>query len=434
MKFLHEQLDNGLDIIAEITDAALSTSVGFFVKTGARDESNDLWGASHFLEHMVFKGTHDLSADEINRRFDWMGASANAFTSEEDTVYHAAVLPEQQVEATSLLARMMRPALRAEDFATEKLVILEEIRMYDDQPPFGADDRCRAAFFGSHPLARSVLGTVESIEALSVEAMRDYHRRRYAPGTIVLAASGAVNFNELVESARRFCGDWEPMASPPRRVPFEPRPAGSSSSLEYITRPTASLEYAVRLSAGPAGDNADRFASKLLATILGDDSGSRLYWSLVDSGEAEHASCHHYDFLDAGLFGTQLSCDAKDVVELLARIQDIYQDAAGQAALGRDGAGVGISAAELEQARNKLAGRVVLGGERPQRRLFSIGVEWAHKGSYRSVSDDLQIVEKIDLDDIRRVLDRWPLDGPSTTVLAGPYPAATSIEQPAAAE
>ena len=98
----------------------------------------------------MFKGTADISADEINRRFDWMGASANAFTSEEDTVYHAAVLPEQQHEATALLARMMRPALRENDFATEKLVILEEIRMYDDQPPFGADDRCRASFFGRH--------------------------------------------------------------------------------------------------------------------------------------------------------------------------------------------------------------------------------------------------------------------------------------------
>ena len=218
MKFLHERLDNGLDIVAEVTDTALSTSIGFFVKTGARDETDVEWGVSHFLEHMVFKGTHDLSADEINRRFDWMGASANAFTSEEDTAYHAAVLPEQQLEVTALLARMMRPALREEDFDTEKKVIVEEIRMYDDQPPFGADDRCRAAFFGQHPLARSVLGTVESIEGMPVEVMRDYHRRRYSPGNIVLAATGAVDFPLLVESARRWCGDWEPFAVPHRRV------------------------------------------------------------------------------------------------------------------------------------------------------------------------------------------------------------------------
>ncbi|MFM8703091.1 MAG: M16 family metallopeptidase [Planctomycetia bacterium] len=324
MRFLRERLDNGLEVIAEVTDGALSTSIGFFVRTGARDESDDVWGVSHFLEHMIFKGTADLPADEINRRFDWMGASANAFTSEEDTVYHAAVLPSQQHEAVDLLARMMRPALREEDFDTEKLVILEEIRMYDDQPPFGADDRCRAAFFGRHPLARSVLGTVESIQALPVEAMRDYHLRRYSPGNIVLAATGAVDFPALVASARRLCGDWEPHPTPNRRQPCPPPVADRQ---EYIVRPTATLEYAVRMSAGPAGDDDDRFAAKLLSVALGDDSGSRLYWALVDSGEAEQASCHHHDFLDAGLMITQLSCDADEVTPLLTRILDVYREA-----------------------------------------------------------------------------------------------------------
>jgi len=415
MRFLRERLDNGLEIIAEVTDGALSTSVGFFVRTGARDESDDLWGASHFLEHMVFKGTADLSADEINRRFDWMGASANAFTSEEDTVYHAAVLPSQQHEAVDLLARMMRPALRDTDFNTEKLVILEEIRMYDDQPPFGADDRCRSVFFGQHPLARSVLGTVESIQALPVEAMREYHRRRYSPGNIVLTATGAVDFAALVESAKRLCGGWEPGDTPDRR---QPAAALSRDHVEYIVRPTATLEYAVRMSAGPAGDDNDRFAAKLLAVALGDDSGSRLYWSLVDSGEAEHASCHHHDFLDSGLMITQLSCDATEVAPLLSRIIDVYRDAATG----------GISPKEFAQARNKLAGRVVLEGERPRRRLFHVGLEWAHGGVYRSVADNLRIVEELSVDDLERVLARWPLDGPGVTVLAGPAGAEPSSQ------
>jgi len=416
MRFRHERLANGLDVIAEVTDGGLSTSVGFFVKTGARDETDALWGASHFLEHMIFKGTTDLSGDEINRRFDWMGAAANAFTSEEDTVYHAAVLPEQQHEAVSLLARMMRPALREEDFQTEKLVILEEIRMYDDQPPFGADDRCRAAYFAGHPLARSVLGTIDSITALDVDAMRDYHRRRYAPDNIVLAATGAVDFAALVESARRHCGDWEPQPRPPRTVPPQACPPAGRSVVETITRPGAALEYAVRMSCGPDGNDDDRFPAKMLAMTLGDDSGSRLYWALVDGGDAEHASLHHHDFLDAGVFGTQLSCDADDVEPLLGRIVEMYGEA------GR----LGIAAAELEQARNKLAGRVVLGGERPRRRLFGVGLEWAHSGRYRSVADDLAIVERISLDDVHRVLARWPLDGPAATVLAGPH-AATSV-------
>jgi len=410
VKFLHERLPNGLDVIAEVTDAALSTSVGFFVRTGARDETDAEWGVSHFLEHMVFKGTHDLSADEINRRFDWMGASANAFTSEEDTCYHAAVLPEQQVEVTGLLARMMRPALREDDFDTEKKVIVEEIRMYDDQPPFGADDRCRATFFGRHPLSRSVLGTVQSIESMPVETMRDYHRRRYSPGNIVLAATGAVDFPTLVESARRWCGDWEPIAVPPRRVPAASHPPAGAPPLEHVTRSTSTLEYAVRMSDGPTGDDEDRFAAKLLAAILGDTSGSRLYWALVDTGEAEQASCHHQDFLDAGLFATQLSCDPEDAPRLLGRILEVY----GEAATG------GIGRSELEQNRNKLAGRWVLLGERPRRRLFDVGPEWAHSGTYRSVADDLRTIESLSLDDVHRVLARWPLHGPGTTVLAGP--------------
>ncbi len=406
MPFLHERFENGLEVVAETSPSALSTSVGFFVKTGSRDETDALWGASHFLEHMIFKGTSDLSGDEINRRFDGMGASANAFTSEEDTVYYAVVLPEQQGEVVDLLARMMRPALREEDFTTEKLVILEEIRMYDDQPPFGADERCRAAFFGGHPLARSVLGTVESIEALPVEAMRDYHHRRYAPGNMVLAATGAVDFPALVASARRLCGDWEPQPCPDRIVV----PGDTRDSLAHIVRPSAALEYAVRVSAGPDERSPDRFAAKLLAAVLGDSSGSRLYWSLVDSGDAEQASLHHHEFLDAGLFVTQLSCDADDVDDLLARILAMYDEAATQ----------GIAGSEFEQARNKVASRVVLSGERPRRRLFEVGGEWAHSSTYRSVADSLRIVESLSRDDLHRVLADFSLGGPSATVLAGP--------------
>jgi predicted Zn-dependent peptidase len=406
--FLHERLANGLDVIAEASDSAVSTSVGFFVLTGARDESDDLWGTSHFLEHMVFKGTFDISGDEINHRFDAMGAAANAFTSEEDTVYYATVLPAQQDEAVELLARMMRPALREEDFETERLVILEEIRMYDDQPPFGADDRCRAAFFGHHPLARSVLGSADSIRALPVDAMRAYHRRRYAPGTMVLAASGAVDFPALVASAQRLCGDWEPVPPSTRLVPNAPRRA-ARPGIERIVRPQASLGYAVSMVAGPGEHDPDRHAARLLAILLGDSSGSRLYWELVDSGEAEHAACGHDDFLDAGLFVTQLSCDPEDVMPLLERIADVYATAS------RD-----IAPAEFERARNKLAARVVLGGERPRRRLFEAGLDWAHTRTHRSVADTLGIVESLSLDDVRRVLAAWPLDTPAATVVAGP--------------
>ena len=407
MQFRHEQLPNGLDIVAEVSEAAHSASLGFFVKTGARDEHESISGVSHFLEHMVFKGTDTLSAEDINLRFDSMGASSNAFTSEEDTVYYAAVLPEKQHDALELLSAMMRPALREDDFITEKQVILEEIKMYDDQPPFGADDRCRALFFKNHPLAQSVLGSTSSIESLQVEAMREYHQQRYSSNNLVLAASGAVDFESLVKSAHRLCGEWKPSPPSNRKVSF------SSSQCEavtdVITREQAALEYAVRMSPGPAEDTNDRFAAKLLAMIIGDDSGSRLYWDLVDSGRAEHAACHHHDFLDAGIFVTQLSCEPETTHSLLDRIVEIYQ-----------GAEDDLSTNEVDQARNKLLSRVVLAGERPRQRLFSLGLEWAHLSRYRSVSDDLATLDTISREDLHRILAEWHLPASSSTVLAGP--------------
>ena len=407
MQFRHEQLPNGLDIIAEVSESAHSASLGFFVKTGARDEHDSISGASHFLEHMVFKGTDTLSAEDINLRFDSMGASANAFTSEEDTVYYAAVLPEKQHAAIELLAAMMRPALREDDFITEKQVILEEIKMYDDQPPFGADDQCRALFFKDHPLARSVLGTESSIEALPVEAMRSYHQERYSADNLVLAASGAVDFDSLITSARQLCSSWQSISHCNRKVPFSTTP--SEAITDVITRDQAALEYAVRMSPGPAEDTSDRFAAKLLAVVLGDDSGSRLYWDLVDSGKAEHAACHHHDFLDAGVFVTQLSCEPEATQALLNRVIEIYEAAT-----------KGLTDSEVEQARNKLLSRVVLAGERPRQRLFSLGLEWAHLGRYRSVGDDLTTLDTISREDLHRILCEWQLTQSSTTVLAGP--------------
>ncbi len=212
MEFLRHALANGLEIVAECNDAAYSTALGFFVNTGARDENDAIAGVSHFLEHMAFKGTPSRSADDVNREFDEMGAHYNAFTNEENTVFYAAVLPEHQDRVVDLLADILRPSLRVDDFNTEKQVILEEIQMYDDQPPFGADDKCRALHFGSHPLGHSVLGTSKSVAELPVEAMLDYFRHRYSPGNIVLCGAGRIDFDRLVRLAQRRCGDWPPLA------------------------------------------------------------------------------------------------------------------------------------------------------------------------------------------------------------------------------
>src|SRR5437870_6659801 len=167
MSFQKHVLPNGLTIIGEISPSARSVACGFFVKTGSRDETPQECGVSHFLEHMVFKGTPHRTALQVNYDFDKIGASYNAFTSEENTVFYAAILPEYQPQAMDILADILRPSLRGDDFEMEKKVIIEEIGMYEDQPMWCAYDLAKKAFFADHPLGNSILGSAASVAGLT---------------------------------------------------------------------------------------------------------------------------------------------------------------------------------------------------------------------------------------------------------------------------
>lgn len=404
MEFCSHTLPNGLEIVAEVNPEAHSSALGFFVQTGARDETAELAGVSHFLEHMVFKGTPSRSAEDVNREFDEMGAHYNAFTSEENTVYYAAVLPEFQTRTVELWSDVMRPSLREGDFDTEKQVIIEEIRMYDDQPPFGADDKCRALFFGAHPLGHSVLGTAQTVGGLLVDQMRDYFRRRYSPGNMALVGSGKIDFDLLVRDAEACCGQWQPAES--GRPVAAARP---QTGFQTVHKPQATQQYAVEFAAGPAATDADRYAAKILATVIGDDSGSRFYWDLIDPGRAEQASLGHQDYLGTGVFLTYLCSPPELAAENLARIRAIFRQVEAE----------GITAEELALAKNKVQSRVVLGSERPRGRLFTVGANWTQRREYRTVADDLRAVEAITLDEIAAVLRKYPLSA-SATVAIGP--------------
>jgi len=404
VEFRNHVLDNGLQIVAECNDEAHSSAVGFFVNTGSRDETDAVAGVSHFLEHMMFKGTPSRSADDVNREFDEMGAHYNAFTNEENTVYYAAVLPEHLHWAVELLGDMMRPSLREDDFDTEKKVILEEIRMYEDQPPFCADDKARAEYFGDHPLGRSVLGTEQTIGDLSVEQMREYFRGRYSPGNITLAAAGKIDFPALVEAVEKRCGPWEAVESS-RTV----EPAEANSKFVVLNKEIATQQYVLQLCPGPSATDDDRYAAKLLSAILGDDSGSRLYWELVDPGLAEHAALSHHEYAGSGVMLTYMCCDPPHAADNLQRILDVYR----RAETG------GITAEELETAKSKMLSRVVLSSERPRGRLFTVGSNWAYRRKYVSVDEDLELISAIDQQQIAAVLKRYPLSQ-NTTVTIGP--------------
>ncbi len=411
MEFLKHTLANGLEIVGEVNGNARSVAMGFFVQAGSRDERERISGVSHFLEHMAFKGTPTRTALDVNREFDEMGARYNASTSEETTLYYAAVIPECQDRAVRLLADILRPSLREDDFETEKQVILEEIRVYEDQPPFGADEKCKAAYFGSHPLGKSVLGTADSVTALTAEAMRDYFQQRYSPSNIVLAAAGRIDFDSLVGAVEDGCGGWARFDASRSVLPADP-----NQGFLTLHKPESMQQYMVQMSDGPAGSEKDRYAAKLLARILGDDSGSRLYWALADPGLAEHAVLRHYEYLGTGLFVTYMSCDPERTADNLQVILDVYRGAE------KDG----FAEEELAQAKSKVSSRVVLSSERPIGRLSYVGNEWIQHRRYRSAREVLDTIASIRVEDVRGILQRYPLSR-NTTVTIGPL---AVVEQP----
>ena len=404
--FRQRTLENGLEIIAECNEDAYSLATGFFVKTGARDESDDIAGVSHFLEHMMFKGTPTRSAADVNRELDELGAYANAYTSEETTCYYAVLLPELQDRAIDLLGDILRPSLRQEDFDIEKQVIIEEIRMYDDQPPYGADEKLRELFFGDHPLKRSVLGTCESIERLTAEQMREYFERRYSPGNIVLAAAGNVDFNALVQKADKRCGHWKPYETlrELRRPIVRP-------GTHLMHKESAVQQYVMRFFDGVGGNesNRDRYAAYLLSHVIGDEVGSRLYWELLDPGHADSCGFSVIEYTDTGVYVMALSCAPEKVRENMQRIEAILEDIQSH----------GISEEELVRNRTKVLSRSVLANESPSNRLFTFGNEWLQERKYYTIREELDFVRNVTIDDVNAVLAKYPFQNPCT-ISVGP--------------
>jgi predicted Zn-dependent peptidase len=411
MQFRHLTLDNGLEVIAELSDAALSVAAGFFVKTGSRDESRELAGVSHFLEHMTFKGTERRDAVAVNRDFDRVGAKHNAQTSEEDTFYHVACLPEYLPQSFDVLADILRPMLRRGDFETEKQVIIEEIRMYLDNPMSVAYEAAKSAHFGAHPLGNSILGTVESITALEADQMRDYFARRYTPSNMVLAFAGNAEWERLVDLAQTHCQAWH--GAPATRNTTAFRGAGS---FRAIGRADDQQQTVVAVCSGPPLESADRYAAHLLATILGDHTGSRLYWALIDPGLADGAEVSYQDYNQAGAYFTFLSCDPDSTEANVGRIAEVYKSTNAH----------GITDEELAQAKNKVLARVVLRSERPMGRLASLGFHWMYRRAYIPVADELEAFGRVTREDLRRLLADWPF-WPLAIVSVGP---AAGIQPP----
>ena len=390
MNFEHRQLDNGLTIIGEVNPNAQSTAVGFFVRTGARDETPEINGVSHFLEHMLFKGTETLSALEVNNAFDRLGAKFNAFTSEENTVFYAAVLPEYLMDVSSLWMQLMRPSLRNDDFTIEKNVILEEIAMYKDLPQFEVMDQARALHFGSHPCSYSVLGTNESISSLTADQMREYFARRYAPNNITLACCGNFDFDNLCRLSDQRCSGWKAMET----VRNVEDTSGTFKS-QHVANENLVRQHICLLSPAVSMQDPRRYAASLLGEIIGDDSGSRYYWALTEPALAEVASMQCESMDGTGVFYSYICCDPDNTSRVLGVVQELFEELRNN----------GISEAELEAARNKTLSALTIKCEQPMGRLVSLGFNWVYNHQYRSVKEDVDVVHAVTLDEISNLIE-----------------------------
>ena len=388
------RLANGLEIQAEVVADAHTAAIGFFVRTGARDEPTELMGVSHFLEHMMFKGSERRRAEDVNRAFDDIGAAHNAFTSTELTAYHAHVLPEALPEALDVLADIMRPSLRAADLEEERGVILEEIAMYADQPFWVGYETMMERLYAGHTLAHRVLGTRETVGAIARDAMAAYFESRYSSDNTVLVAAGKVDFDALVAEAERLCGHWRPSAPTREHPAWTPAPSDTRVRLSNTAR-------AYILLAWPAPDIRDdlRYAAGLLMHVLGGGDGSRLHWALVETGLAEEASASYDGHDGVGESTIFAVCDPDKVDEIEAIMRRELAALVGS-----------LTEDDLLRARARIATGAAAAAERPAGRMFRLGTLWGYRSEYMPLDEEVARLAAVTIDELRACVARFPLE------------------------
>ena len=382
-----------------------SVAVAFYVRTGSRDEHDPaLDGISHFLEHMVFKGTAHRGTEEITLAFNNMGAEFNAFTSFEETVYHARVLSDQLPQAVDLLADMMRPRLDPEDFTRERDVILAEITRGEDQPTQVAGRQFYKTYFADTSLGHDVIGSPDSIKAMQVEQMVDYAKRRYAANNIILAVAGKLEWAQVVELAEKHCSTWETGEVGREVTPYVPTP-----QTKHLVR-DLQQQHILFGYPFPSEQSKDFYAAILAADILGDSSGSRLYWNITHKGLADSAMTQFSPFDGLGMLFAYIGAPPDQAGEVLKLVRAEIASAEAD----------GVYEDELARAKAKLIGSTVLDGESTMRRMMNLPHSWLIDGRLKTIEEDIADIEAVTVQDVNRVFKSWPSADHTVLVTLGP--------------
>ncbi len=407
-------LRGGLRVVTEEMPNVRSVAFGIWVGVGSRDESPALAGASHFLEHLLFKGTKRRGALEIAAVMDAVGGEMNAFTAKEYTCYYARVLDTDLPLAVDVVSDMVTASLiSSHDVESERGVILEEIAMHDDAPDDAVHDTFAARLFGSHPLGRPVLGSVDTISAVSRSSVHGYWRRRYQPSRMVVAAAGNLDHDKVVRLVRKAFAPTG-LLDDAGVQPEGPRGGRSGvqtlGGVDVLRRPTEQANLVLGTS-GLARDDERRYALAVLNNALGGGMSSRLFQEVREKrGLAYSVYSYHSQYADTGLFGVYAGCAPGKVDEVLALCREQLDSVANH----------GVTGEELARGKGQIKGSFVLGLEDTGSRMSRIGKGELVHGEILGVDEFLGRIDAVSLDDVRSVA-RDVLDGTWGLAVIGPF-------------
>lgn len=395
---------NGLRVVIEQMPDVRSAAAGFLVRTGARDETAAQAGISHFLEHMMFKGTAKRTWREITIDFDRMGSSYNAFTSEDRTVFYGWVPKADIGRQMELLADMVRSTLPADEFDMEKNVILEEIAMAKDSLDHVAFDFLQEKVFAGHPLGWPILGYEKTVREMTRDQMWAYFQQRYAPDNIVLIVAGDVNPQETIAAAEANCGSWKPSGTSTGRKPPILHTGTDVLQIDRFKQQIIALTFA----AAPAVDAQSETASAI-ATILGGQN-SRMYWNIVQEGLSPRAGAHYLDYTDSGAMVLYGTCQPEGCEKLLNALRS-------EAKRIRE---TGVQEQEVARVRNRRRTSLAVASEAPYHRLTQLMDDMEYRGEPRTVDQMLADVDAVSVQGIREYLEQYPIDVGGHLASVGP--------------
>jgi predicted Zn-dependent peptidase len=383
------ELDTGLRVVTERMPSVRSVAVGFFVGAGSRGENDAEAGLSHFLEHMLFRGTDEYASAEIDQLFDGMGAELNAGTDKESTTVYARMLDQHLPRAFDVMADMVwRPAFR--DVDPEREVVLEEIAMYEDDPQDTVFDVLGQAVFGAHPLGRAIIGRAPVIRDTPVEAIADFHARRYVPGSVVVAVAGSVDHDRVVEQAERTLQRVRAGMTAPNPAPA---PAAPPADVRFQRKDTEQVHVCLG-APGIARSDDRRFAVRVLDAIFGGLSSSRLFQAVREQrGLAYSVYSFTGQFADTGQIGLYVGTRPDNLTEALKVVgQEL-------ARMRKDPA----TEEELERARQNVKARVVLALESSSARMSRLGSSVLFGLPLLAVDEVMRRIDAVTLDDLREL-------------------------------